>query len=58
MPGYSWDVYLPTTVNMPTYLVAFMVSELEAASASPGLSRVPFRIWTRPDYVDYTEYIF
>ncbi len=57
MPGYSWDVYQRTTVSMPTYLVALMVSEFEAAPASPGLSRVPFRIWTRPDYVDYTKYI-
>ena len=57
MPGYSWDEYLPTAVKMPTYLVAFLVSEFEAAPSTPGLSRVPFRIWTRPDYVDYTKYI-
>jgi len=55
MPGYSWDVYRTTPVKMPTYLVAFLVSEFAAVSALPGLSRVPFRIWTRPDYVNFTK---
>jgi len=55
MPGYFWDFYQTTAVKMPTYLVAFLVSEFTTIQAPSVLSRVPFRIWTRPDFINYTE---
>jgi len=49
-PGYVWDFFEPT-VTMSTYLVAFVVSELDVYLANPSLSNVEFRIWTRPDRI-------
>lgn len=54
MPGYVWDSY-ETSLKMSTYLVAFLVSEFVPVPAAPGLGRVPFRLWTRPDYVSQAE---
>ncbi len=49
-PGYVWDFFEPT-VTMSTYLVAFVVSELDVYLANPSLSNVEFRIWARPDRI-------
>ena len=55
MPDYVWDYY-ETSSPMSSYLVAFLVAEFEAVPAPTGLNRVPFRIWTRPDFVYKTGF--
>ena len=55
-PGYQWDFFETLTVPTPTYLLAFLVADYQATTADPALnvSRIPFRVWTRPSYADRT----
>lgn len=46
--GYQWDIFENTTVNMPTYLVAFIVSEFEPL----GKPADKIKIWGRPEVVE------
>ncbi|XP_041449486.1 aminopeptidase N isoform X2 [Drosophila obscura] len=58
-PGFIRDDFL-TTPKMPTYLVAFIVSNMVdsryAALDSSVMPRV--EIWTRPTFVDMTHYAY
>ena len=51
--GYVWDIFEPT-ILMPTYLVAFLVSEYEFVESSPAVSNVTFRVWARPEWKSRT----
>ncbi|XP_067012607.2 aminopeptidase N isoform X2 [Anabrus simplex] len=64
MPGWWWDHYLPT-LPMSTYLVAFIVSDLQGRLAPGGSTRrkaddlksnVNFRVWARRDALQQTQY--
>lgn len=48
MEGYTWDVYKETP-KMSTYLVAFIVSDLQAFEFNS--SRIVFTIWTRKEAI-------
>jgi len=52
---YVWDHY-DESVEMSTYLVAFVVSKFEYREADPRSNNVRFRIWSRSDAVEQTEY--
>ncbi len=55
LSGYVWDQY-ETSLKMSSYLVAFLVSEFVPVPVNAtGLNRVPFRLWTRPEFVDRAE---
>lgn len=53
LPGYVWDIYQSSPV-MSSYLVAFLISEYNYVESDPAVSNTTFRIWARPDYMDYT----
>ncbi|XP_068081869.1 uncharacterized protein [Anabrus simplex] len=44
--GRYWDIF-QNTVNMSTYLVAFVVSDFKA------LQEGTYRVWSKPSYVEY-----
>ena len=52
---YVWDVY-EDSVKMSTYLLAFVVSEFEYRQSIPTSNDVRFRIWSRKEAIDQTEY--
>ena len=52
---YVWDDY-QESVKMSTYLVAFVVSKFEYRQSAPRSNNVRFRIWSRKDAVEQTEY--
>ena len=52
---YVWDVY-EDSVKMSTYLLAFVVSEFEYRQSMPTSNDVRFRIWSRKEAIDQTEY--
>ncbi|EDW27974.1 GL27230 [Drosophila persimilis] len=58
-PGFIRDDFL-TTPKMPTYLVAFIVSNMvDSRYAALDSSVVPrVEIWTRPTFVDMTHYAY
>jgi len=53
-PDYVWDHY-QQSVKMSTYLVAFVVSKFEHRDVKRS-NDVLFRIWSRKDAIDQTEY--
>ena len=53
--AYVWDVY-EDSVKMSTYLLAFVVSEFEYRQSIPTSNDVRFRIWSRKEAIDQTEY--
>ena len=57
IPGteYVWDQYQPS-VRMSTYLLAFIVSDFVFRESEVGENGVKFRIWSREDAVNQTEY--
>lgn len=46
--NYTWDVFETSTVEMPTYLVAFVVSEFKSLKKPIN----PFNIWGREELVE------
>ncbi|XP_014472138.1 PREDICTED: uncharacterized protein LOC106743116 [Dinoponera quadriceps] len=44
--GYMWDIFETTVVEMPTYLVAFVISEFESFGPEGGID-----VWGRPEVV-------
>lgn len=54
MPGYYWD-YFQTSVPMSSYLVAFLVSDLEEVESTTVSKSVPFRAWVRPESRNLSE---
>nr|QEV86803.1 aminopeptidase N8 [Chilo suppressalis] len=54
--GYVREKFYPTP-RMPTYLVAFLVSEFEAARYNISQSN-EFGVFTRPEAVNQSEYTF
>ena len=50
-PGYVWDYYPQTQSKMPTYLVAWAVSEFVEVVATPASNGIPVSTWTRADAV-------
>lgn len=50
-PNWFWDIY-PDTPNMPTYLLAFMITDLAHTKSSDPL----INIWSRPYYINQTFY--
>eukprot|EP00088_Acartia_fossae_P031208 TRINITY_DN3213_c0_g1_i1.p1 TRINITY_DN3213_c0_g1~~TRINITY_DN3213_c0_g1_i1.p1 ORF type:complete len:964 (+),score=231.16 TRINITY_DN3213_c0_g1_i1:49-2940(+) len=52
---YVWDHY-ENSVKMSTYLVAFVVSQFDYRESERGENNVLFRIWSRRDAVQQTEY--
>ena len=50
-PGYVWDRYPDTSVKMPTYLVAYMVSEYQEVASIPTANGIPHSTWSRPDAI-------
>jgi len=52
---YVWDHYMES-VDMSTYLVAFVVSKFQYRQSEPRQNNVRFRIWSRPDALEQTEY--
>ncbi|XP_023324912.1 aminopeptidase N [Eurytemora carolleeae] len=52
--SYVWDHYMES-VKMSTYLVAFVVSKFDNREETRS-NNVKFRIWSRSDAVDQTEY--
>ncbi|XP_030375833.1 aminopeptidase N isoform X2 [Scaptodrosophila lebanonensis] len=58
-PGYIRDDFL-TTPKMPTYLVAFVVSNMVGSSYANMDSALKPRveIWTRPTFTDMTNYAY
>ena len=57
VPGtdYVWDVY-QESVKMSTYLVAFVVSDFTFRRSDPLDNGVEFRIWSRREAYNQTEY--
>ncbi|KAK7081103.1 hypothetical protein SK128_000833 [Halocaridina rubra] len=53
-PGWSWDSYA-TTVVMPSYLLAFVVSDFvsNTTTTSTGL---PFGVWARQQKIETAQY--
>jgi len=54
-PEYVWDHYTES-VQMSTYLVAFVVSKFDKRQSELRANNVTFRIWSRADAVGQTEY--
>ncbi|KAJ8727738.1 hypothetical protein PYW07_001857 [Mythimna separata] len=54
--GYIREIFFPTP-RMATYLVAFLVSEFEAAASSLNGTQ-EFGVYTRPDAKNQSEYAF
>ena len=52
---YVLDVY-EESLKMSTYLVAMVVSDFVYRESEPLENGIPFRIWTRPEYFNQTEY--
>jgi aminopeptidase N len=52
---YVWDLY-DNSVKMSTYLVAFVVSKFEFRESEKSDNGVRFRIWSRKDAMQQTEY--
>ncbi|KAJ8960401.1 hypothetical protein NQ318_013681, partial [Aromia moschata] len=52
MADTYWDHY-PETPKMPTYLVAFMVSDLRGRTA---VNNTMIKVWSRTDYLPQTQY--
>ena len=52
---YVWDHY-EESVPMSTYLVAFVISDFKFRESEPLANNVTFRIWSRKDAFDQTEY--
>jgi len=57
MPGWVWDRF-QTSKRMSTYVVAFMVSDLQyrVSKPIPGANNIMFRIWARPDALHQTQF--
>lgn len=55
MPGFVWDHY-PQTLRMSTYLVAFIVTDFQNVQVKNS-SKPIFRLWSRRDVLDQTEYM-
>ncbi|KAG8235179.1 hypothetical protein J437_LFUL015485 [Ladona fulva] len=59
MPGWVWDHY-PTTLQMSTYLTAFLVSDFEPLQNANELDKLngslQFNVWSRPDAINQTKY--
>ena len=53
--GYVWDVY-QDSVKMSTYLLAFVVSDFVYRTSEPLPNGVEFRIWSREEAKDQTEW--
>ena len=51
---YVWDHY-QESVKMSTYLLAFVVSKFRFTESTRE-SNVRFRIWSKPNSLDQTEY--
>lgn len=51
--GYTWDIFQTSSVNMSTYLVAFVVSEFKSVH---NLDNVTLNVWGRPEVVPYATY--
>ncbi|XP_059096600.1 puromycin-sensitive aminopeptidase-like protein [Tigriopus californicus] len=52
---YVWDEF-QTTEKMSTYLLAFLITDMEFIESDSALGRIPFRIWTQRDYLPQTDY--
>jgi len=60
MKDWYWDHYEPT-LPMSTYLVAFVISEFayqEKEFKTVSGKTKQFRVWSRPDAINQTDYAF
>ncbi|CAH1985341.1 unnamed protein product [Acanthoscelides obtectus] len=53
--GWFWDRF-DTSVPMSTYLVAYIVSDLDYKTADKSSNNVTFRIWARKDALSQVEF--
>ncbi|XP_075214474.1 endoplasmic reticulum aminopeptidase 1-like isoform X2 [Lycorma delicatula] len=53
---WVWDEF-QKSVPMSTYLVAFMISEMEHKDTDKADGNVKFRIWARKDAIDQVEFV-
>eukprot|EP00095_Tigriopus_kingsejongensis_P001279 maker-scaffold359_size197282-snap-gene-0.25 protein:Tk01279 transcript:maker-scaffold359_size197282-snap-gene-0.25-mRNA-1 annotation:"aminopeptidase n-like" len=55
VPGYIYDQFMES-VPMSTYLVAFVVSDFDFKADALRHSNVTFRVWSRRNALDQTDY--
>ena len=54
-PDYVWDQY-EISLQMSTYLLAFVISDFEFITGVHTGNNVTFRIWSRSEALNQTQY--
>lgn len=53
MDDWFWDTF-NTTVKMPTYLLAVIISDFTYDEASPDIFHKPVRVWKATNFINGT----